>query len=662
MWLEIEVEAGGPEVRVSARGSRGERPAPHTFSAELGLDALQNLAGKVGRAVRNGRALDPAVVKEAQALHGELLADGLREVLARLREAASPKPLLIRLFLRDRALQSVPWEALCRPGTTEGFLGTDPKILLARGVTSPDPWEPRDVLGPVRVLAIAPGSDERSLLVLSEALAPAIETGEVEWLDPIAGPDISPRALFDRLRRGKTPHIVHWLGHGGVDLSGKPVLRVADDEDGEEQWITAEALGRELSGSFCEDLRLVVLEACEGAKGGAFGSAAEILANAGADAVVAHLWPVKADVARVCSSEIYSALVGADREQGDIGASVAAARRTLLLDSAEAFSPILFLRGTGSVLFDFRGRRVSPPGARRRSKGISPALLGLLEKPFTMVLGDLGEDRAALARELVAFLNESGDAVSESLSLSVLTQRCALKFGQEHLHSLFQHALMASSEASAPQLARALARFLRPGVHLTLLFRPHLERAVAEAHPQRTVFAVQPSLAGTSGKPRVVKRAAGATAWRMEPVLPKRFDLDNEMVILRLYGGYSAEARPILWQPVLTEDDHIHLADGGLQVPGWMEELLSRPRIQAGLLVGLSALDFRHRILLRWLYDQRPAPADSLVLLPPDADPSEPEIWEAGGGLPGGGRIAPIAEDPVSLASQLEDLTPEQGR
>src|SRR5262249_42314675 len=153
------------------------------------------------------------------------------------------------------------------------------------------------------------------------------------------GPDVDARALFDRLRRGKTPHVVHFLGHGGVDLAGKPVLRLADDEDGEEVWMTAEALARELSASFSEELRLVVLEACEGAKAGALGSAAEILAKAGADAVVAHLWPVKADAARVCSTEIYRALTGAERGLGDIGAAVAAARRTLLSTSAEAFSP-----------------------------------------------------------------------------------------------------------------------------------------------------------------------------------------------------------------------------------------------------------------------------------------------------------------------------------
>ncbi|WP_437721675.1 CHAT domain-containing protein [Sorangium sp. So ce861] len=662
MWIEIEVDAGGQGVRVGARGSRGERPPAHTLSSELGIDALQGFANKVGRAVRSVRVLDPAVVKDAQALHGELLKDDLRDVLARLREASKDSPVLLRLFLRDRSLLGVPWEALCRPGTTEGFLGTDPKVLLARGVTSADPWEPRDVLGAVRVLAIAPGSDERSLVVLKEALAPSIEAGEVEWLDPIAGLDISAQVLFDRLRRGKTPHVLHWLGHGGVDLAGKPVLRVADDEDGEEAWITAEALGRELSARFCEELRLVILEACEGAKAGVLGSAAEILANAGADAVVAHLWPVKADAARLCSSEVYRSLTGAERGLGDIGASVAAARRTLLARSAEAFSPVLFLRGTSSVIFDFGDRRVSRQRARRTSRGLSPALQSLLERPFTMVLGNLEEGRAALRTELLAFMKESGDTAPESLSLSALTQRCALKFGQESLHTLFQQALMTSLEEPGPPLARALARFVAPGVHITLLWRPHMERAIAEAHPQRNVFAIQPSRLGTGGKPLVMKRAAGAATWRMEPVLPKRFELDRDVVILRLYGGYSAGPRPILSHPVLTEDDHIHgfLGALGLDPPVWMEELLSRPRVQSGLFVGLSALDFRHRMLLRWLYDQRQAPSDSLALLASDADPSEPEIWESGCGLPGGGRIASVIEDP-ELVPQLEAFTPEEG-
>ncbi|MDI3284727.1 hypothetical protein [Polyangium sp. 15x6] len=117
--------------------------------------------------------------------------------------------------------------------------------------------------------------------------------------------------------------------------------------------------------------------------------------------------------------------------------------------------------------------------------------------------------------------------------------------------------------------------------------------------------------------------------------------------------GYSPEARPIFSHPVLTEDDH---SNGllGERPPQWLEELLSRPRIQPGLFLGLSVLDWRNRLLLRWLYDQRPAPKDSLVILRPDADPREPEIWDSGGGLSGTARIAAIADDPVHIAREIE--------
>jgi hypothetical protein len=513
------------------------------------------------------------------------------------------------------------------------------------------------VQGAVRVLAIAPGSADRALTVLREALAPSIEAGEVEWLEPIAGPAVSARLLFDGLRRGKSPHVVHFLGHGGVDLGGKPSLRLADDEDGEEVWITAEALARELSASFCEGLRLVVLEACEGAKPGAFGSAAEILARAGADAVVGHLWPVKADTARTCSAVLYRALTAADRRGGDVGAGVAAARRTLLAESAEAFSPVLYLRGQSSVIFDFAERRVARPTATRGSKRIAPALVGLLEKPFTLVLGDVAGSQGDLRRDLAQFMDENGDPADPAAPLSTLAERCFLRFGPDVLHSLFQQALTASMSAPASPLVSSLGRLLPPGVHVTLLWHPSLERAVAEQQPDRTVYAIQPALAQPGGKPRVVKRAAGTTGWKVEPVMPKHFDAQRDVVVLRVYGGYSAEPRPILSMPLVTEDDHLYpmLTGGGVGSPPWMSEILARPRIQPGLFVGLSVHYAGHRALLRWLYDQHPAPEGSLAILAPDAA-GDAGIWDSGGAFPGTGRVAVITEDPADLAPLLSGV------
>ena len=396
----------------------------------------------------------------------------------------------------------------------------------------------------------------------------------------------------------------------------------------------------------------MVLEACEGAKAGMLGSAAEELAKAGADAVVAHLWPVKTDVARTCSTDIYRSLTSAG-SAGDIGTSVAAARRTLLTQSAEAFSPILYLRGSDTVLFDFSRRRVAKPSGRRKARAIAPALQTILDKPpFTVVLGDAEEDRATLHKELQTFLEENNDQPDPNLTLSAITQRCVLKFGEEVLHSLFQQAFGDTLATKPPPLIESIGALVPPGVHITLLWRPYLERAIAEYQPQRTIYAIQVAMAGNNTKPRIVKRAAGATVWKMEPLMPKRFDVENDIIILRMYGGYSPEARPIFSTPVLTEDDHIN----GLLVerpPQWLEELLARPRIQPGLYVGLSILDWRSRLLLRWLYDQRPAPKDSLAILSTKADPTESEIWDSGGGLPGTSRVAAIVEDPTQLAEEL---------
>ena len=86
-----------------------------------------------------------------------------------------------------------------------------------------------------------------------------------------------------------------------------------------------------------------------------------------------------------------------------------------------------------------------------------------------------------------------------------------------------------------------------------------------------------------------------------------------------------------------------------------MQELLAQVRIRPGLFVGLSLRKWRHRKMLHWLYDERSAPANSLSILTPSANPSEAGVWDSGGWLEGTGRIAVITEDPVQLAPLLLD-------
>lgn len=351
-WMELEIERSGGDLRIAARGSRDERPLPHLLGAG---DTLASFTAGVKAAAARGRMSGAALV-EARQLHRALFREGVEHLRARLAEVAAGAPLLVRFLIRDPELQAIPWEALCDPSSAMGFLGTSPDLLPVRGVTTSDPWQPGVVRGALRVLAIAPQGG-RSAFVLQSALSERIASGEIEWLDPLVGPGAEVRNLFARLRREPSPHVIHFLGHGGL-MDGFPALRLADT-DGEENWLPVELLAQQLRASFRGQLHLVVLEACEGARPSAFASAAEILARAGADAVVAHLWPVQADVARLCSEQIYRTLAGSAQATGDIAVSLNEARRAVLGafgGTAEAFSPVLYLRGTSGVLFDFAGR------------------------------------------------------------------------------------------------------------------------------------------------------------------------------------------------------------------------------------------------------------------------------------------------------------------
>jgi hypothetical protein len=91
-----------------------------------------------------------------------------------------------------------------------------------------------------------------------------------------------------------------------------------------------------------------------------------------------------------------------------------------------------------------------------------------------------------------------------------------------------------------------------------------------------------------------------------------------------------------------------------------MNELLAQPRIQPGLFLGLSPYYAGHRMLLNWLYDDHPAPENSLTILTRDSS-RDAAVWDSGGMFPGMGRVAVITEDPEQLAPLLDELEPAGG-
>ncbi len=265
----------------------------YSLGSRFSPDSVRQFAEWVKEAAARAASLNSArpesqALREAQALYQPSTVPApAAGSAAQAPGAAGHEPVLLRLNPQDASLHPIPWEALCQPGSALGFLGTSQELLLARGVASTRFLQPREVKGAVRLLVISP-EDTEAPGRLRALLHDSIHSGELEWLEPLTGPRATKAFVQDRLRREPTPHVLHFIGHGGLDETQAPCLRLAS-QSGASAELKVELLAQELMAAFRTDLRLVVLEACEGAQPGALASAAEHLARVGAAAVVAHL-------------------------------------------------------------------------------------------------------------------------------------------------------------------------------------------------------------------------------------------------------------------------------------------------------------------------------------------------------------------------------------
>ncbi|HEX5744773.1 MAG TPA: CHAT domain-containing protein [Archangium sp.] len=668
LWLEIDINRVGEELSTTARGGQNVQLPAHSLGARFSSERVRQFGEWVKRAAAKTASLthsppedkpEGKALREAQELYQALFQPGLLEILHKLQGAAGSEPVLLRLNPQELELKAIPWEALCRPGSTLDFLGTSQEVLLARGVESTRFLQPREVKGAVRLLVVSP-ADEDAPARLRAKLHESIQSGELEWLEPLTGLRASKSFLQERLRLQPVPHILHFIGHGGLDEEGAPSLQMVS-RAGESPGLKVELLALELMAAFRTDLRLVVLESCEGAQPGELVSAAELLARSGAAAVVAHLWPVKTDVARHCSTAFYRSITQAAAQRGDVARSLNDARRSILGhydQSAEAFSPVLYLRGHESTLFDFKRRKVVPPSPPTQVKPAAStdpgvgALLELLQQPFSLLLGDHWSGTFETLHKLLREqLQEAPWTAPEHLPLSALAQRYALQSGEDELRLRFQEAVNRDVLPSMP-LVEALAPWLGPGFHITLLRQPVLELALAARRPDVPLYVIQPSK--LKERPLIRQHVAGK-GWVPLAEPPASFDTKRDVVLVRLYRGYMPD--PVFAPPLLTEDDFLrHVRELESVLPQTLaDKILSTLANQPTLLLGMSLLSWDHRHLLQCLF-HRALPGRSTVLLEPED--ATGNAWYEGRGLPRGVGIQTVQAASSGLAGLLTGLRP----
>ena len=370
----VEPYDGGYRTRVVASPA-GE--AQTDFTLPFSDEGLENLVlkvvGSIGRARRKVRRIEPQESRLIEDFGSQLFqavfSGPVRECLGRSRIAAENKDAGLRVRLRlPGDLANIPWEYLY--DDEYGFLGLDPRTALVRYLEMSAPVQPFPIRPPLRILTIVSAPTD----------IPEID-GEKEWgklKDELDGLVRDGMVQLDRLETGTLAellpplrqneyHVLHFIGHGGYDEEAHDGALAFEDEDRNTRLVTGRDLMQMISGH--RSLRLVVLNACEGARSASddpFGGVAQALVRRGIPAVVAMQFEISDPAALVFSPSFYQAIA-----QGrPVDVATVEARKTMFArgHTVEWATPVLYLRSQDGRVFTRRWNLEAERKAREESE------------------------------------------------------------------------------------------------------------------------------------------------------------------------------------------------------------------------------------------------------------------------------------------------------
>ena len=266
--------------------------------------------------------------------------------------------LRIRLRIDERlpALADLPWEYLYAPELVR-FLALSDDTPLVRYLEVPRSAQPLPISPPLTVLAVLsnpqdvePLAVEREWTLLQAALQ-GLEERNLVRLERL--PAATLEALQARLRNQTAGgvHIVHFVGHGFFDDAQNLGGLIFEDEQRRSRVVLAATMGMLLHDH--DALRLVFLNACEGATSGrsnSFAGVAQQLVQQGVPVVLAMQFPVSDRAAIALSQEFYRSL--SDGLPAD--AALSEARKAIASQGKgyEWGTPVLFSRSEDNRLIE----------------------------------------------------------------------------------------------------------------------------------------------------------------------------------------------------------------------------------------------------------------------------------------------------------------------
>ena len=365
-YLDFAVEISGTANAYRIRGdSPFMAPAESVFELPYDERALDAVLDRVEMAVLKGsgrrRTLQAAhldLVREfGSTLFESLITGDVEEAYydAYRRASEQQDGLRIRLTIAPAELASLPWELLYDPRLRD-FVCLSSSTPLVRHLRTANPAPPLSVMAPLRILGMVTSpADLHPLDVAGEqdriraTLQPLVSRGVVEigWVEGGTWRDLQ-EAMFEG-----PWHVFHYIGHGAFDRNrGESVLAFENEAAGSYRAVSPTELGRLIERDHA--LRLVVLNACEGARGDeqdALSSTAAHLVYRSVPAVLAMQWEISDAAAIEFAGTFYHSI----SEGSPVDAAVADARLAVsmaVVDSLEWATPVLYMRTPDGQIFD----------------------------------------------------------------------------------------------------------------------------------------------------------------------------------------------------------------------------------------------------------------------------------------------------------------------
>lgn len=264
------------------------------------------------------------------------------------------KRLRLRLHLDAPELALLPWEFLF--DAAEGdHLAPNEETPLTRYIALERAIESLTVAPPLRILGMIAAPQNQQMLDVAqekktvEALLSGLVESRMVELDWVPGQTVRD---LDRKLREQAWHILHFIGHASFDEQRGEGYIVLADSNGNSHFLSAIELGAVLSR--CPTLRLVVLNACEGARASEhnlFSSTGAALLQRGIPAVISMQYNITDLAAVDFAQNFYDALA----RHLPVDAAVTEARYWLRLNpevATEWGTPVLYMRAPDGNLFD----------------------------------------------------------------------------------------------------------------------------------------------------------------------------------------------------------------------------------------------------------------------------------------------------------------------